>query len=289
MLDEYAEAFSDYLRTGTVDALSSFCAGNADLRRLGVYRNGFLKGCVEALRASYPSVDRLVGAERFPALARPYVDAYPPRSANLAEYGGGFPRFIDEAREQHQLGWLASFAALDRAWSEVYFAPDATEAAQPTADRPHAGAPGGAVPFPEPGGQPFPEPPSGSDCARPGAIPLGSGDAEALMSLRGRLAPWALLVSLDYCALDAWSRLREDGLHRQVEVPRATQIVLIWRSGADVLYRELEQSEHRFIAGIAAGRPCGEAAGDALEIDPEFDLANSFASLLHHRVLFFEH
>ena len=125
MLDEYVEAFSDYLRTGTVDALSGFCAGNADLRRLVVYRNGFLKGCVEALRASYPSVDRLVGAERFPALARPYVDACPPRSANLAEYGGGFPRFIDEARELHQLGWLASFAALDRAWSEVYFAPDA--------------------------------------------------------------------------------------------------------------------------------------------------------------------
>ena len=109
------------------------------------------------------------------------------------------------------------------------------------------------------------------------------------MSLRGRLAPWVRLVSLDYCALDAWSRLREDGLHRQVEVPCATQMVLIWRSGADVLYRDLAQPEHRFIAGIAAGRPCGEAAGDALEIDPEFDLANSFASLLHHRVLSFEH
>ena len=251
MLDEYTEAFSDYLRTGAVDSLTRFCAGDADLRRLGVYRNGFLKACGEALRANYPTVDRLVGADRFLALVRPYVEANPPRSADLAEYGEDFARHLEETGVQHQLAYLSSFAALDRAWSEVYFGADEPEGSATTA-------------------------------------PPGSGDTEALMSLRGRLAPWVRLVSLDHVALDAWSRLREDALDERTEVPRASQVVLMWRDGADVLFRELSQPEHRFIGDFAAGRPCGEAAGAALDLDPEFDLVSSFASLLQHRMLAFD-
>ena len=256
MLDEYTDAFSRFLRTGAVGTLAGFCADDADLRRLRVYRNGFLKASVEALRANYPTVDRLVGAERFPALVRPYVEADPPRSANLAEYGSCFPRYIDETRGQHRLQWLSSFAVLDRTWSEVYFAADADEIAGTTTTVPP------------------------DRC---------SGDAEAFMRLRGRLAPWARLVSLNYGALDAWSRLRDGALERKTEVAHASQDVLMWRGGADVLFRELAPPEHRFIEGVAAGRTCGEAASAAFVVDPAFDLANSFASLLHHRMLFFEH
>ena len=258
MLDEYTAAFARYLRTGTVGALSGFCAGDADLSRLRVYRNGFLKACIEALRASYPSVERLVGEERFPALARPYVEAHPPRAAGLVEYGEDFPRFIEDARDTHRLDWLASFAALDRAWSEVCFAED-----------------------PDPG-----------DGAA-GTVPAGDvpGDgAEALMSLRGCLSPWVRLVPLEYRALHAWSELRQGGrLGPGTEVRRRPQQVLIWRSGAGMLYRDLAPPEHAFFAGIAAGRPCGEAAGAALDIDPAFDPVAAFASLLHYRMLAFGH
>ena len=195
VLDEYTAAFARYLRTGTVGALSGFCAGDADLSRLRVYRNGFLKACIEALRASYPSVERLVGEERFPALARPYVEAHPPRAAGLVEYGEDFPRFIEDARDTHRLDWLASFAALDRAWSEVCFAED-----------------------PDPGG------------AAAGIVPAGDvpGDgAEALMSLRGCLSPWVRLVPLEYRALHAWSELRQGGrLGPGTEVRRRPQQVL---------------------------------------------------------------
>ena len=252
LLDRYTDAFARYLRTGTVGALSDFCDEAADPVRLQVYRNGFLRSCVEALRAGYPSVDRLVGEERFPALARPYVEAHPPRVASLAEYGEGFPRFVEDARDTHRLDYLASFAALDRAWSEVWFAEDA--------HTPEATTPADVF-----------------------------DDAEALMNLRGRLAPWVRLVSLDHCALQAWSRLRQGGLERRIEVPRAPQHVLIRRCGSDILYRDLERPEHVFIAGIAAGQPCGEAADAALEADAGFDLVAAFASLLHHRIVAFDY
>ena len=252
MLDEYTDAFARYLRTGTVGVLPDFCDGNADLVRLQVYRNGFLRTCVEALRAGYPSVERLVGEERFPALARPYVEAHPPRVASLVGYGEDFPRFVEDARDTHRLDYLASFATLDRAWSEVWFAEDAHP--------PETTAPAGVF-----------------------------DDAEALMNLRGRLAPWVRLVPLDHCALQAWSRLRRGGLGQRIEVPRAPRHVLIRRCGSEIVYRDLERPEHVFIAGIAAGQPCAEAAGAALEADAGFDLVAAFASLLHHRIAAFEH
>ena len=283
-LDAYTGAFARYLLTGTVGALADFCAEGADVARLRVYRNGFLRACIEALRANYPSVERLVGEERFPLLARPWVEAHPPGSAgpfhavrgtgpqplsrrergltarqrelplpgaaSLVEYGESFAQYMDDMRDTHGLDWLTSFAALDRAWTEVYFAEDDADPA-PAAD--------------------------------------GLDDAEALMSLRGRLSPRVRLVSLDFRVLDAWSRLREGGLGRRTEIRRMPQNVLVWRNGAEVLYRDLAPPEHAFIAGVAAGRSCGDAAGAALGIDAEFDLAAAFASLLHHDMLTFEH
>ena len=287
MLDEYTRAFSRYLRTGTVGALSDFCTEGADLSRLRVYRNGFLKACIEALRASYPSVERLLGGERFTVLARPYVEAHPPRTASLVEYGEGFPLFIEATRETHGLDCLASCAALDRAWTEVYFSEDYR-----TGDAPPGGACDGVGSPLNPDGPLAPEmqPASGSDSA--GAAASSGGlfsDADALMNLRGRLAPWARLVSLDYQVLEMWTQLRQESLEQRTEVRHASQRVLIWRSGAEMLYRVLTLPEHVFIAGVAAGRSCGEAAGASLEVDPEFDLVATFASLLHHHMLTFEY
>ena len=260
MLEAYTSAFAGFLRTGTVGALAEFCAEDADLSRLRVYRNGFLRTCLDALRANYPSVERLTGEERFPALARPFVEAHPPGTASLVEYGEGFAQHVRDMRDVHGLDWLASFAALDRAWTEVYFAEDDDiEAAPPGRDS-------GALPGP--------------------GVP---SDAEALMNLRGRLSPRVRLVSLDHCVLDAWRRLREGEPGPRVEIRHAPQQVLVWRSGAEMLYRDLAVPEHAFIAGFAAGRTCAEAAGAALDLDAEFDLVATFASLLHHRMLSFEH
>lgn len=287
MLDAYTSAFSRYLHTGTVGTLSEFCAEDADLSRLRVYRNGFLKACVEALRASYPSVERLVGEARFPALARPYVEAHPPRSASLVQYGEDFPRFIKDARDTHRLDYLASFAVLDRAWADVYFSEDtAAKTASSGGAAGDAGTPiASGYGVSPPDGRSGPEP-DRPEAGRP--VHGFPADAEALMSLRGRLSPRVRMVSLDYRVLDVWSALRDGELAERTEIRPAPQQVLIWRNGAQVLYRDLTRSEHTFLACVAAGRPCGEAAGAALDIDREFDLATAFASLLHHQLLAFE-
>lgn len=318
MLDEYTGAFARYLRTGTVGALSGYCAEGADLGRLRVYRNGFLRACIEALRANYPTVERLAGEERFPALARPFVEANPPGAASLVEYGEGFPRHVRDTRGVHGLDWLASFASLDRAWTEVYFAgDDDLEAAPPVRDRGAISCAGGPIATnAEPASRlvgpdalvpagdvdsvaqsdssglfaAAQRSPSNSDGSRAPAscdgVPSG---AETLMNLRGRLSPRVRLVSLDHRALDAWRGLREGATRRRAEIRRMPQNVLVWRSGAEMFYRDLAVPEHAFVAGVAAGRTCAEAAGAALALDAEFDLVAAFASLLHHRMLSFEH
>ena len=320
MLEAYTSAFAGFLRTGRVGPLAGFCAGDADLSRLRVYRNGFLRTCIEALRANYPSVERLVGEERFPALARSYVEAHPPGTASLVEYGEGFPQHVRDTRDVHGLDWLVSFAALDRAWTEVYFAEDDDIEAAPhhgdpgvlpgsggwtaanvqPASRlvgPNASAPAGAglddarAP-PDSSGlsaaaQRFVSHAAGSPT--PASADGGSDDAEAIMNLCGRLSPRVRLVSLDYSVLDVWRRLREGELGPRAEIRHAPRQVLVWRRGAEMLYRDLAVPEHAFIAGVAAGQPLGEAAGAALDVDSEFDLVTAFASLLHHRMLTFEH
>ena len=286
MLDEYTSAFARYLRTGTVGTLSDFCAEDAELSRLRVYRNGFLRACIEALRASYPSVERVAGEERFPALARPFVEAHPPRDASLVLYGEDFSQFIERTRDVHGLDCLASFAALDRAWTEVYFSADGgIEAAPP-------GSPSGEGAAPPDASGPISEgvqPASDSGISGATAPAAGVPDhGEVLMNLRGRLSPWVRLVSLDYAVLDVWRRLRQGEPGRCAELRRTPQRILIWRSGAEMLYRDLTPPEHAFIAGVAAGLPCGDAAGAALDLDAKLDLVAIFASLLHHRMLSFE-
>jgi len=347
LLDAYADAFSRYLRTGTVGALSGFCAEDADLGRLRVYRNGFLKACIDALRANYPSVERLIGETRFPALARPFVEAHPPRLASLVEYGADFPQHIRAMRDLHGLDWLASFAALDRAWTEVCFAPDddieATPHRSDSSVLPGAGGRSAANAYPAshlagpndsaPGGDGLdnartssdssglsiaagrsePDPtglsiateqsvpdPTGLSIATEQSVPDSTGsptpastdgvpdDAETLMNLRGHLSPWVRLVSLEHCVLDAWRQLREGAPGVEAGFRPVPRQVLVWRSGGEVLYRDLAAPEHAFIANIAAGRTCAEAAGAALDLDAEFDLVATFASLLHHRMLSFE-
>ena len=286
MLEAYTSAFAEYLRTGTVGALAEFCAEDADLSRLRVYRNGFIRACIEALRANYPSVERLVGEERFPALARPYVETHPPCAASLVEYGEAFPRYIDDTRRIHGLDCLASFAALDRAWTEVHISED-----DPVEDASSDGTSRDASWCSHRDGRPAAQIRAASDAALPQATEPAAevpDDAEALMNLCGRLSPRVRLVSLDDRVLEAWSQLRHRGLEQRTEIPRTLQRVLIWRSGSEMLYRDLTLPEHAFISGVAAGQSLGEAAGAAFDVDPEFDLLATFASLLHHRMLTFE-
>lgn len=93
------------------------------LQRLQVYRNHVRISLREALASTFPVVRRLVGDGYFSTVARRFVLAHPPKNPVLAEYGAGFPGFLDAAPNAPP--YLADVARLEWALNLAYHAPDA--------------------------------------------------------------------------------------------------------------------------------------------------------------------
>ena len=89
-----------------------------------VYRNTVMKGCIDALEANFPAVERLVGSEWFRAAAALHVADHPPRDGGLIHYGSAFPGFLARFGPASELTYLADVALLDAMWSEAHVAAD---------------------------------------------------------------------------------------------------------------------------------------------------------------------
>ena len=89
-----------------------------------VYRNTVLGGCVDALRANYPIVARLLGDQMFDAIAAEHAAECPPRRPILALYGGRFPDWIKEQPWIEDVPYLADVARIERLHIEALFAAD---------------------------------------------------------------------------------------------------------------------------------------------------------------------
>lgn len=88
-----------------------------------VYRNTVLAGCVDALRANFPSVEAVVGPAWMQDAAAAYAQRTPPDDPRLIHYGAAFADFLEQLQAQHGLPYLADVARLDFAWCEAFSAP----------------------------------------------------------------------------------------------------------------------------------------------------------------------
>ena len=121
-----AHAFASALLDPTVDAgrlfdPSSAMASNAGL---DVHRNTVVASLVRALAEGFPSVEQLVGAEFFAAMAAEAVRAAPPRHPVLLAYGAGFADFLDAFPPVAHLPYLGDVARLDGLRRRAWHAPD---------------------------------------------------------------------------------------------------------------------------------------------------------------------
>lgn len=87
-----------------------------------VYRNTVLSGCVDALRANFPTVETLVGVDWMNSVTKAYVLESPPCDGRLIRYGAGFPAYLNESLYHHRLPYLMDIARLDFAWIEAFSA-----------------------------------------------------------------------------------------------------------------------------------------------------------------------
>lgn len=90
-----------------------------------VYRNTVMKGCIDALQANFPTVERMVGEEWLRAAAGVFARGQLPSQPSLLLYGEQFPAFLATFEPAQEVPYLADVARVDRLWTEAHVAADA--------------------------------------------------------------------------------------------------------------------------------------------------------------------
>jgi hypothetical protein len=238
-LTAFQDGFSAALRGQAVHApwLSALEAQPG----FAVYRNTVLKGCIDALQASYPTVCQLVGTDWFRAAAAVYARAQPPQDGVLVGYGNGFARFLDQFAPAADLPYLSAVARLDRCWTECHLAADAPAVGRDwlAQQAPHT----------------LPQVPL---CPHPAARWAWCDAHPAYALWQHHRAGLALPNALD------WSG---DG-------------ALLTRPHAEVTWRPLHRAGVAFLDACTRGLPLEAAATCALETDPGTNFAALIGSLL---------
>lgn len=90
-----------------------------------VYRNNVFAALTKALGDLYPVVKQLVGDGFFAYAANDYITAHPPSSPVLADFGDGFPAFLDGFDAAQSVPYLSAMARLELARHLALHAADA--------------------------------------------------------------------------------------------------------------------------------------------------------------------
>lgn len=95
-------------------------------QRFAVYRNNVAGSLVEALKAAFPTLVKLLGEEFFAAMALIFLRVHPPKSRILMLYGDEMPGFLERFQPVAHLGYLPDIARVDQALRESYHSADSS-------------------------------------------------------------------------------------------------------------------------------------------------------------------
>lgn len=219
--------------------------GKPAKRRFDVYRNNVIVGMTEALRATFPAVDKLVGAEFFAASARIYIDEHPPRSPLLFRYGESFGDFLDGFPPAASTPYLGDVARLEWARLEAYHARDC----EPLAIEALSAF-------------------------------LGAGDdgTSDVGSLRMALHPSFALIESRWPIVALWAASTGVASSAEVDMKRAER-ALVTRPSRTVETRVLPLGSFIFMTTLRDGGTLQQAATAAEEADADFDLTEHLKGL----------
>jgi Putative DNA-binding domain len=214
--------------------------GEPSSRRFAVYRNNVVMGLIEALRAAFPAVSRIVGGDFFMAMARAYIAKEPPDSPIMLDYGAGFPDFIDLFELAATLPYLADVARIERAWSEAYHAREAT-------------------------------------LIEPSEFMTITPDQ--MSSMRLAIHPSLRVVRSSFPALTIWQMNVAGGVPAPVDLS-CGEDALVLRPRIEVEVRSLLNGSAEFIEALTAGSSVITALEAALAVNYRFNLAGNLADLM---------
>lgn len=215
-------------------------------KRFNVYRNNVAVSLVEALRSTYPALEQQLGSDFFAAMARVFIQAHPPQSPVLYEWGGEMAAFLERFAPVADYPYLPDLARIEWAWLSAYHAQD-----QMPMD----------------------------------AAILATVAADQLDGLRFRFHPSAHLVRSPYGVFTQWQASHDDGISPDADPYEHGEEGLIVRPDMEVVVSVLPAGGGAFIAALMEGAALGEAAEHALQAEPDFDLGMHLGGLLQSGAL----
>lgn len=209
-------------------------------QRLVVYRGNMLANRGKALAGAYPVVRRIVGEEFFEGMAHAYARTHPSASGDLNDYGAQMPEFLEQFPHTADLPYLPDVARLEWLAHRAYYAADAG-----------------------------PQPPA------PDVLP-----AEALDSVRLRLAPGCAILSSQWPLARIWAT-HQDDYHGDITIDfdGGPETVAIYRASWKAGVKAISPVEARLIEASIEGRTLGEALEAACAVDPSLDPGSTLARL----------
>jgi hypothetical protein len=242
-LRDLQAAFADHLAGRDRDDLAAVVRNDRipSAARLAVYRHHLRHSLVNALAATFPTIQALVGAGFFARLAGDFVAVSLPAQPVLAEYGADLPAFISGYAPASGLPYLADVARLDWALNGAF----------------HAGPP-----------------------RRLTVADLSSIAAERLPSHNVSLPAGACLIESPYPIDRIWLASQPGAGEGTVDLDTGACRLVVLPGTPSSFFVALSAAEAAFLAALLAGRTLEDAAGAAFNADPAFDLSKSFARLL---------
>ena len=234
-LPEVQTGFKNAVFTGESDVLAPHIveAGIPAKNRLQIYQNNTRILLAEALAATFPVVEKLVGADFFAALAKVFIVAHPPANPSLLAYGAEFADFIDTVEAAASLPYLSDVARLEWAWNQAYNAADAAPLV---------------------------------------AGDLAHLPPESLAGVHLDLHPSAFLVRSAFPVGRIWEENQSEDGGAAISLDEGAAHLMVIRPGLDVEVRFLNAAQFAFFDTLAAGRTLTQAAEAALAEDDGFDV-----------------
>lgn len=218
-------------------------------RRFAVHRNNVVVSLVDALAATFPVSEALVGEKFFRAMARARVQADPPRSPVLIEYAQEFPDFVAGFAPAAGVPYLADVARIEALRVLAYHAADAS---------------------------PVPDSLYRELLAAP----------EALAAARLTLHPACHWLRSDYAVHSIW--LAHQGLEDLasasldgIDVERAEEVLIV-RPDFEVVVAALPPGAIEFLEALRGGQTLGSAFAAAQAAVDDLDSGALFTLLIQH-------
>jgi hypothetical protein len=235
----FVGAVADALPPAELDRLIGAIADDAvgARKRLGVYANTVGSNRKNALRATYPVVERLVGEDFFAYAAESFARSYPSRSGNLDDYGVEFPDFLESFAPAASLPYLPDVARLELLVDQLMVAEDDPR-------------------------------------VRSVDAPLAAYDVRLDHTLN--LAGGCRLLNSDFPIHRIW-QVNQPGFEDEgtIDLAEGGARLLVRRNGFAIEIISLERAEFAFLSAFADGLTLGAAVASALAVDPRFDGAQS--------------